>query len=211
MEQRFDTSFIPQKPIFKEEAGARRHEPIPIVTLIGFAIFFAMLILTGLTFFFDKKETESVEALSAQLGTEKDRFNPQAIEELKAMSARLSLAKKVIDNHVGVTGLLDLIQSRTLKSVYYQNLRLTKDEKRGYTVALQGEAPSFGILYAQLEEYRQEPKITHVDTGDTRLNDRTGAITFDFTLTLSPEVLKYIPPSSSSYPEQALPPGYSNP
>jgi hypothetical protein len=98
MEQNFDTSFIPKRPIFKEEAGVRRHEPIPVITLVGFAIFFAALILTGLAFFVHKKERDVVQGLATQLATEKERFNPQTIEELKAISTRLDYARQVVDN-----------------------------------------------------------------------------------------------------------------
>ena len=163
MEQNFDTSFIPKRPIFKEEAGIRRHQPVSVVTLIGFAVFFAALILTGLVFFIHKKESVAVETLASQLASEKDQFNPQAIEELKAVSVRLKYAKEVVDNHVAVSPLLDVIQSFTNKSIYYENLDLMKEEKTGYELRLRGKAPSFGLLYAQVSTYRAEPKVRTVE------------------------------------------------
>jgi hypothetical protein len=193
MEQNFDTSFIPKRPIFKEEAGIRRHEPIPVVTLVGFAIFFAALILTGLSFFFHQKEATAVQDLATQLATEKERFNPQAIEELKAMSTRLQFAKQVVDNHVAVSPLLDLVQGVTLKSVYYTGFDLSKDEKTGYKLRLQGKAPDYGLLYAQVEAYRSEPRIRSVEVGSIQLEERTGGANFEVSLLLSPEVMKYAP------------------
>ncbi len=193
MEQNFDTSFIPKRPIFKEEAGIRRHEPIPVVTLVGFAVFFAALILTGLVFFLHKKDFNSVQSLATQLATEKERFNPQTIEELKAVSTRLRYAKDVIDNHVAVSPLLDLVQAVTLKSLYYDGFDLTKDEKTGYQLRLLGKAPSYGLLYAQVEAYRADPKIRGVEVVNMQLDERTGGTTFEVRLTLSPEVMKYDP------------------
>ena len=114
MEQNFDTSFIPKHPIFKEEAGVRRHEPIPVVTLVGFAIFFSALILTGVAFFIQKKESNSLQSLATQLAIEKEQFNPQAIEKLKNVSTRLKYAKDGVDNHVAVVPLLELVQDLTL-------------------------------------------------------------------------------------------------
>jgi hypothetical protein len=194
MDQRFDTSFIPQRPIFKEEASMRRHEPIPVVTIISAAIFFAMLIMTGLAFYFHKKESAAVTQLATQLATEKEKFNPQAIEDLKAIGARLQLAKQAVDNHVGVTGLLNMLQANTLKSVYYKGMNLSREEKKGYIVTLQGDAPNFGILYAQLEEFRKNPRITQVSIDNSQLEEQTGVVGFNLTLTLSPEVMKYVVP-----------------
>lgn len=210
MEQNFDTSFIPKRPIFKEEAGIRRHEPIPVVTLIGFAVFFAALILTGLVFFVHKKESTAVATLATQLAKEKESFNPQAIEELKAISARLQYAKDVVDNHVAVSPLFDLLQAITLKSVYYEDFSLSKDEKSGYKLLLRGKAPSYGLLYAQVNTYRTEPKIREVEVVNTQLDERTGATGFEVALSLSPEVMKYVPvlPDSGT-PVFALPTGTS--
>jgi len=198
MEQNFDTSFIPKRPIFKEEAGIRRHEPIPVVTLVGFAIFFAALILTGLAFFFNQKGEIAVQNLATQLATEKQRFNPQAIEDLKAMSTRLQYAKEVVENHVGASSLLDLVQAVTLKSVYYTGFDLKRDEELGYTLVLQGKAPDYGLLYAQVEAYRAEPKIRSVEIDNINLEEQTGTATFDATLLLSPEVMKYVPQTTPS-------------
>lgn len=193
MEQNFDTSFIPKRPIFKEEASTRRHEPIPVVTLIGFAVFFAALIITGLAFFFHQKETAAVQALASQLGTEKERFNPAAIEELKAVSTRLKIAKGIVDNHVSVSPLLDLLQDTTLKSVYYENFGLEFDQKKGYVLRLKGKVPGYGLLFAQAEAFRAEPKITDAELGTIALDERTGEVDFEIILTLSPEVMKYVP------------------
>jgi hypothetical protein len=193
MEQNFDTSFIPKRPIFKEEASVRRHEPIPVVTLFGFAIFFAALIITGVVFYFSQKEAKAVESLATELATEKERFNPQAIEELKAVSVRLKFAKDVVDNHVAASPLLDLIQDVTIKSVYYTGFDLKREEKTGYSLRLQGKAPSYGMLYAQMQAYRAEPKIRSVEIGTNQLDERSGEATFEVTLVLSPEVMKYIP------------------
>lgn len=192
MEQNFDTSFIPKRPIFKEE-GLQRHEPVPVVSLVGFAVFFAALILTGLAFFFHQKESIAVQNLSAQLATEKERFNPQAIEELKSMSARLKFAKQVIDNHVAASPVLDLVEDVTIKSVYYQGLTLAKDEKAGYGLKLMGKAPNYGLLYAQLEAFRAEPKIRDAEVRNIQLDEQRGEVTFEALLLLSPEVMKYTP------------------
>ncbi len=194
MEQNFDTSFIPKRPIFKEDAGVRRHQPVSVVTLIGFAVFFAALILTGITFYINKKESAAVETLAAKLASEKENFNPQAIEELKAISARLKFAKDVVDNHVAVSPLLDLIQSFTNKSVYYESLDLVREEKTGYELTLRGKAPSFGLLYAQMSSYRAESKVRTVEVGNVQLDERTGGVQFEVKIGLSPEVMKYLSP-----------------
>jgi hypothetical protein len=193
MEQNFDTSFIPKRPIFKEEANIRRHAPISVVALVGFAVFFAALILTGLAFFVHKKESDIVQSLATQLASEKERFNPQAIEDLKATSVRLKHAKQIVDNHVAASPLLDLVQSFTNKSVYYENLNLAKEEKTGYTLRLKGKAPSYGLLYAQVGTFRAETKLRTVEILNTQLDERTGSVDFDVTL-----VMKYIPPSVSA-------------
>jgi hypothetical protein len=79
-----------------------------------------------------------------------------------------------------------------LKSIYYDGFDLVKDEEKGYSLKLQGKVSDYGLLYAQVEAYRKEPKIRQVDVSKMQLDEKTSGVSFELSLLLSPEAMKYI-------------------
>ena len=191
MEQSFDTSFIPQKPIFKIEGAARTRTPIPLVSVIGFAIFFVMLILTLVTFVYNRKYTDEVVAKQRTLDLESANFKPAAIEELKVSTARMRQATRLLKEHTVLSPVVALLETLTLKSVSYANFMYTKEPKGGYTLRLQSKAPSYGSVLNQVEVFRNDAHMLSVLATNISLEESSGAITFDLVLTVDPKLFSY--------------------
>ena len=73
MEQNFQTSFIPKKPMIEERAVASR--PISLFTVISIFIFFTVIIATGGLYFYNVILTKNIAQMENDLNLAKIVLN----------------------------------------------------------------------------------------------------------------------------------------
>ena len=80
MEQNFQTSFIPKKPMIEERTVASR--PISFLTVVSVVIFFTVIIATGALYFYDKVLAKNITKMENDLNLAKNRFEPSKIIQI---------------------------------------------------------------------------------------------------------------------------------
>jgi len=97
MDQNFQTSFIPKKPIIKESAISSR--PVGILFIASLFILFTVLLATGGLFFYKGVVKKSIADKEKTLNLAKERFEPSKITELQVLDKRLRASSEILEKH----------------------------------------------------------------------------------------------------------------
>ncbi len=140
MDQNFQTSFIPKKPLAEERVVRTRS--VNIFNLLAGAIFFCAIIVAGGTYFYKYTLTKSVADKKTQLEAISGRFEPATIVDLKNLDKRLRSANEILANHVIISPIFESLQDQTLKSIGYTKFdyKILKDKTTNVVVTMSGKA-----------------------------------------------------------------------
>ena len=132
MDQNFQTSFIPKKPIIKERAVSSR--PVGPLVIISLFILFTVLVATGGLYFYKKLTAKNIESMKENLKLAQNRFEPSKITELQTLDKRLRAGNEILSAHVAVTPIFSELEKITMKTVRFLAFSYTRGEERNAPV-----------------------------------------------------------------------------
>jgi hypothetical protein len=159
MEQNFQTSFIPKKPIIKERASAP--VPVSIFLIISLFILFTVLIVTGGLYFYKGITEKSIVKMENDLNLASNRFEPAVISKFQVLDRRLSASNKILSNHISVTPIFKLLEGITMKTVRFTkfsyNMGTDKDPR--IEVKMSGVAMGYRAIALQSDLFAGEKNL----------------------------------------------------
>src|SRR3989344_3348115 len=155
METRFQTSFIPQKPIVTGGAEiVRRKAPPNFFLILGIVVFIFALALFGGLFLYKGTLTKSNQEKKQKITEAINNFEPELTKQLSLLKARVDSSKQLLRGHVAVTSLLALLESVTAQTIRFREMSFTvsadaisREQKMGMT--LKGESQGYASIAFQ--------------------------------------------------------------
>lgn len=192
MENSFQTSFIPKKPIVANGAvsgGAKNSSNIFVV--VSILIFVITGLLAGGLFFYKDYLLKDKEKLSSNLFKIRDSFDKDTIAELEFYDKRVSVAKQVLSNHIVLSPLFDLVNKLTLSSIQY-----TKFEHRSnnnvFSVNMSGIARDYKSIALQADVFNTNEGRMFKDVIFSNITkDKNNYVTFNVEFNVDPKLLSY--------------------
>ncbi len=197
MDTKFQTSFIPKKPI-GDSRGSRAG--ISLFLLVSLIIFFIMAGIAAWVFLEKKILVQGIASQQATISTNKtglisDQITVQSIVDL---NSRIIAAKQLLAQHISVSPVFAFFQQTTLKNVRFNNFNFAasgKDDsgKVGVSVQMSGLARDWETVASQADEFGlsewrniiSQPKISNLSlNGD-------GSVSFVFTAIINPDFIVY--------------------
>lgn len=193
MNNSLDTSFIPQQPLLKVEGYTQRQEPVNIVLVLAFVIFFSALAIAVGMYFYKTSLVRNVLALEKQLESKESILKTADIDRFKAIDTRLGVVKQLLENHSAFSTVLTLLEKITAQDVGLTTLSYAVHGTDGsIKLTLSGQAPSYSAVYAQVEAWRGMSSILKdVEVGMPTLAAESSVVNFGATLTIDPAYVKY--------------------
>lgn len=188
MDPKFQTSFIPKKPIV---AGtARSSGPINLFSLLGTVLFVAALALSAGVFFYQKLLVKQIEQSQVSLERAKDDFDPETINEIIRFDTRIETGKKLIASHVAVTPFFDYLSSITLRTVRFRDFNFTYLGPDNILVEMKGLAQGYATVALQSDLLNEQKLLKDPIIGDMSL-ESTGNISFGVSAKVDPSLFSY--------------------
>ena len=189
MENSFQTSFIPKKPV-TTVIKARTSK-------IGFASIFSIFLLvvtgalSGGLFLYKTSLISQEDVLSASLSQASKDFNKDTIAQLQLYTERMKTAKPILDNHVALSPLFALIGQLTIPTIQYTRFEHKTDD-HGYTVTMSGVASDYKGIALQADAFNspQGNALKNVVFSNL-IKDPKGNVAFDLNFTVDPSLLSY--------------------
>lgn len=193
MDNNFQTSFIPKKPLVEERVV--REKSVNIFSFLATIIFFASLVAAGGVYFYKIVLTKDVAAMSEQLNLAKEAYDPKLITELQNLDKRINASEEILSNHIVLSPLFKSLQQVTLKSIRFTKFdySISSENGGGILVKMVGQTSSQGgynaiALQSDLlakNKYIKDPVFSNLNL------DEKGAVTFDLSFTVDRSFLSY--------------------
>jgi hypothetical protein len=201
METKFQTSFIPKKPmapIGGPSTIPTKHHGTSFFMGIAIIIFVLSLAGVGAAFAWKQILLSQQKSYQADLATREKQFNTDLISQLKETNIKIDMAKQLLKNHLAISQIFKLIGRVTIENVRFMSMDLTTPAKPGddIKVTLTGYGTSLSAVAFQsdvmneLEQYGLRKVIKNPILSDPTL-DNNGTVAFGFTAAIDPNSLSY--------------------
>lgn len=190
MEQNFQTSFIPKKPIVKERAVAAR--PVGPLTVVALLVLFTVLIATGGLYFYKELTKNNIESMKENLKLAQSRFEPSKITELQTLDKRLKAAGEILAGHVAITPIFTALEKTTMKTVRFSTFSYSRGVERGEPIKVEmtGEAVGYRSVALQSDLFTKNKNFIDPVFSNLTL-DQKGNVLFDLDFSVDPAFLDY--------------------
>lgn len=213
MENSFQTSFIPKKPITSSIADKAPKSLISIIAI--FLLIVSVLGSVGL-FFYKTYLNKQKESSSSALSDVRDSFEKDTIVELDSFNKKTEVAKQILNNHIILSPLFTSLGEITIPQVQYTKFEQTTNEG-GFLVNIEGEARDYRSIALQADMFNTTKGrfFKNVVFSNLTKDEKSNKITFNLEFNVDPGLLSYensnqlnqnqgnpIPPSEPLLPGQ---------
>ena len=190
MEQNFQTSFIPKKPMI--EGRATGSQPVSFLTVISFAIFFTLIIASGALFFYKGILANDIVKMENDLNLAQNRFEPSKIVQLQDLNKRLNASSEILSKHIAISPIFKALQSITMKNVSYTKFdyEFSGDVNAKIMVKMSGIAVGYRSVALQSDLFAKNRYFIDPIFSNLMLDDK-GNVIFDLEFSVDPNFVDY--------------------
>jgi hypothetical protein len=190
MEQNFQTSFIPKKPMIEERAVVS--QPVGLLTIISIFIFFTVIIATGGLYFYDGVLKKNIATMENDLNLAKNRFEPSKIVQLQVLDKRLIASTEILSKHVAISPIFEALQDITMKTVSYNKFSYDFDGNKNskILVKMTGTAVGYKSVALQSDLFAKNKYLIDPVFSNLLLDDK-GDVLFDLEFSVDPNFIDY--------------------
>lgn len=128
MEQNFQTSFIPKKPVVVQHAAPTRS--VSIFTVLAFFVLLTVLLVTGGLYLYKASLATNLKKMQSDLNLARSRFEPSKIAELQLLDRRLRASTEILSHHIAITPVFSALEAITMKTVRYTKFSYAFEDKK---------------------------------------------------------------------------------
>ena len=190
MEQNFQTSFIPKKPILKESTVSAR--PISIFLIVSLFILFTVLLATGGLYFYKGIVVKKIAGMENTLNLAKNRFEPSKITELQIFDKRLRASSEILAKHFTIIPIFDALEQITMKSVRFTKFSydLGTEDNSSINIKMSGIAIGYRSVALQSDLFAKNKNLIDPVFSNLML-DNSGNVIFDLEFSVDPGFVNY--------------------
>lgn len=193
METKYQTSFIPKKPV--AVTGQSQSSGMSFFLIVSIVLFLISLGLASYVFLERNLLVKKITADQVTIEANKNGLTSDSntIENLVSLNSRINVANILLSKHVAVSPIFNFLQQATLRSVRFKNFSFSSIEGGKIAVQMAGQARDWETVASQADEfgkvdYRKiitEPKISNLSL------NADGSISFSFSAYITPEFIVY--------------------
>ena len=206
METKFQTSFIPKKPLSAAPTGEARHS-ISLFLTISIIVFVISIGAAIFAYAWQDVLNSEQNQYKDTLAKDQDQFNTSLINTLTQANTKINIAKSLIQNHLAVSEIFNIIGQLTIASVEWKSFTFTAPAASGssagggtdndISISMQGETDSYYSVAYQSDVFGQSsefgtnkviknPVLSNLSVGSD------GKVDFSFTAMVDPSELSYV-------------------
>lgn len=212
MEQNFQTSFIPKKPVLDETPAFSKPSNLP--TVIAVVIFFVVMGLIGALYFYNLYLGRSIASMRNNLDLAKGRFEPEKIVQLQTLDKRIKSSNDILSNHITVSPIFEALQKITMKNVAFTRFDYSIQDEKGAMVKvdMDGIAQGYKAIALQADLFSKNKNFIDPVFSGLSLDD-TGSVLFKLSFSVDPNFVNYKKVLEATGVDAASPPAnnLSNP
>ncbi|HEY4489183.1 MAG TPA: hypothetical protein VJA87_01740 [Candidatus Paceibacterota bacterium] len=179
------TSFVPKQPAPQTRRPSGGHN----LFLVAAVFIFGLSIIAAIgTFAYDRYLSHALEVKAAELADAQRQVNEEQVEEFVRLRDRLTYGRDLLDSHVALSQVFDVLEAQTLLSVRFSSLDLTVADDKTAQIEIEGVARNFNALAAQSNAFAAEKGIRRAIFSGIVVNDNN-TVSFRLTADLDSRLL----------------------
>lgn len=172
-----------------------------IFLLASLAIAGIAVLAAGLTFGYERYLLYVEGSKEAELARAEAAVDQDTVTGFVRLRDRFTAGKNLLDNHVVLSQLFDVLETVTLQNVRFQNLNVTVTDDRSATLRVSGIARNFNTLAVQSNTIAADPRFKRaIFSGITVNQDNT--VSFQLSADIDPRLVVIGPAAAGT----AVPP-----
>jgi hypothetical protein len=189
MEQDFQTSFIPKKPIAETKPTK---SPLGWFLALSILAFLIMVLLSGGLYFYKKSLVASVARMENNLSLAKNRFEPAKINQLETLDRRLQASDEILSKHIAISPIFEALQTLTLRTIRYTefNYSFASGKNSRISVKLSGQAVGYRSVALQADELAKNKNLIDPVFSDLSLDEK-GNVLFELQFSVDQNFVNY--------------------
>ena len=190
MEPKFQTSFIPKRPIgSSQSSGNDTIRSTNIFSVVATIVFIVTILVSIGLFFYKNILTNQIADADKSIVAARADFEPEKIQELIDANARIASVKDLLENHIVVSKVLVLMQDLTVRKMRFTELDYV-NKNNDPTINITGEVQTYNALAEQQDvflnnEFMKDPVFSDFNLGDN------GYLSVKFSSRLDPSLVSY--------------------
>lgn len=190
MDQNFQTSFIPKKPIIEKKAIST--QSVNLFMVVSLFIFFTVLIVTGGMYFYGKYLDSSIESMKNNLNLAQNRFEPSKLLQLQTLDKRLRASSEILSNHIAISPIFEALQDLTMKTISYNKFdyEYGTNKNAKVLVKMSGTAIGYQSIALQSDLFAKNKYLIDPIFSNLSLDDK-GNVLFDLEFSVDPNFVDY--------------------
>ena len=189
MDNSFQTSFIPKKPI--TASGSVSRPPTSLSTVISVGLLIIIGASSAGLFLYKNYLLKQEAVLSSSLEKVRDTFEQDTIDELALYDKRVSSAKKILSSHLVLSPMFSLLGSLTIPSIQYTKFD-HQTVGHDFTVKMSGVASDYRSIAIQADVFNGAKGRFFKNVVFSNLaKDKNNNITFNLEFNVDPSLLSY--------------------
>lgn len=190
MDPRFQSSFIPKKPIVAQPGISSSASSVNLFALIAIVVFVLALVLSGGAFFYKGFLVKQIEERKSSFDRAKEAFDPSFIQQVTRLDSRIETSKKLFSSHIAVTPFFDFLSKITLRSVRFRDFSFTYLSPEKISVEMKGQAQNYASVALQSDILNSQKYLHDTIVGDMSL-EPAGTVSFSVSTTVDAALLAY--------------------
>lgn len=187
MDQNFQTSFIPKKPIIEQTTVEKK--PVGFILVIAIIIFLAMVVFSGGVYLYKSNLIKQKTQMENDINAAKGRFEPSQITKLKLLDKRLYASNQVLSKHIVVSPIFEALQAITMKTVRYTNFSYAFSGSK-IIITLSGQAVGYRSIALQSDLFKKNKNLIDPVFSNVTLGEK-GNVLFSLQFSVDPSFVDY--------------------
>ncbi|MBP6926177.1 MAG: hypothetical protein KBB70_00580 [Candidatus Pacebacteria bacterium] len=197
MDQQFQTSFIPKKPVTEARAPVSRGGA-NFFSLAATIIFIIAILLLGGAYFYRMTTIKERDAITADIGAKTKTFDPDFLNEVTTLDKRIRAANEVLAKHTLVSPIFTKLEQLSLKTIQYNKFELspaTTATAAPVNIKMSGRAVNYAAIASQsdvLAGVGSTKNTYFINPIFSNLNlDDKARVSFDLTFSVDSDLVSY--------------------
>jgi len=191
MEPKFQTSFIPKKPIMSADgsSGISVVRTTNIFSIIATVVFIMTVLVAGALFLYKTTIEGQIEAAKQEVEQAKESYGPEIIQKLIDASTKIQTANELLEQHVVVSEVMKELERLTVRRLRFDDF-LYKKVNGVPTLTMKGEVQNYNALAQQQEIFNNSTYMKNPEFAGFNLQEN-GFINVNFSAELDPSIVSY--------------------
>jgi len=191
-------SFIPKKPLAKSTEVEKR--PISLFVTLSVVLLVLVAGAYGGVFYYTRTIQNNIAEKEEKLEKFNQEFDKSIIQEARSLENRITATERILDRHVTISPVFELLERATLTSVQFTEFEYKEDEGK-LTATLSGVAPGFASLAYQRDVFLDEVEALESFEITEFTLEETGSVGFSAEATITPKTIKYGTTDDTAFPD----------